>query len=340
MTTIESLKCFRLEGKSVQASSLHLGALLTLPDGLNFEKPIYVSAVTMTSIASRLAGTITIELTDKAITISDSTSSFKLPLMVSDGFPSFPECTAKYAKAPFIYQAIKAASSFTTETASSPVYSGVRIRDNEIIATDHKVLTVTQLGASTKLDAVVGVSMAEHFGADENAEVAVDQNRVFVRSSAGVIFGNTLEGKFLDPETFTRKWKFPLTFVVKRDDLKIALPKINIIGRDKDVTWAICVISNEKMHMETTRFASHVSVDIPVQGKGEARFRINTQMVDKWFQHTKDDEIKMHCEEGLVEKTPIKFEGKVTDTEALFTAYIMPMLFEVPGGLASARPEE
>ena len=344
MTTMDALKCFRFVDNTVQASSMHLGALLTLPGELRFDKPVFVNAEYFTSISKRLVGEVTISVIEKTMKmkISDATSSFTVPLIDPENFPSFPTCKTKYLKAPFIHPAVNAVKEFVMDPMSSRIEAGVHIADNVVVSTDHKVMAIAQIGTSTKIDDVLGPNIVGNFWDDLDSEMAIDENLVFVKSKDGVIFGNTMEGKFLDHTTFTRQWKFPLTSTIKLEALKKELPKLNVIGKEKDITWALCALSKGMLKMETTSLGGYVSVEIPVQGGGEARFRLNVQLVSKWMQNVHSEDIKMSCGEGLVQDTPIKFEGTIADDKTdvcVLTAYIMPMVYEVPKGIPSGSEE-
>ena len=344
MTTMEALKYFEFSGTTVQASSMHLGALLSLPEGLNFETRTHVGAETFASIAKKLSGEITITLTEKTMKISDATSSFKLALLSPEQFPTFPTCKAKYVKAPFVHPAVDAVKEFTMDPTNTRIETGVCLSDDVAVATDGKVLAIAKLGANTKFNDVLGPNVIGNFWNELDSEIATDGGLVFVKSKSGVIFGNTMEGKFINHTSFTNQWKFPVVASLKLEDLRKELPKIGIIGKDKlnDITSAICTLQKKVLKMETTNSSGYVSVEIPVQCNGESKFRINVQLLDKWMHKIHSEEAKMSCASGIIGEsghplsdTPIRFEGITADDAndvSVFTAYIMPMTLDVGRG--------
>jgi len=334
MTPMDILKCFRFSGKTIQASSLNLGTMLHLPDGIDFPNEVCVGAATIASVASKLSETAIVSITDKALMLKDKTSSFKLPIMKSDQYPDFPECKAEFVKAPMLHHAVKAVSPFTMDPLSGKVFSGVRLVDDIVVATDYKCLAIATIGASTGITDTLSPGLVEHFRDDLDAELAIQAGRAFIKSSAGITYGSTLEGEFVDHNSFLKQWKYTNKFMVKREDLAQVFPKVTIMCQDRDVRWAFCSIKSNKLTIEVTSDLGNAVIEVPALGKGEARFRINVQMIERWFKSVKEEDLSIECSNGVIQGTPVKFEGrtKVKDGQELTCiAHIMPMTINVPG---------
>ena len=105
MTINESMKTFRFNGKTVQASGHTMGCLASLPEGLDFESPVCIDAKTTASLVQIMRDEVEIEVAEnRAVRFTDKNASFRVPVLVIDELPQFPECSEQFVKAPYIHQ--------------------------------------------------------------------------------------------------------------------------------------------------------------------------------------------------------------------------------------------
>ena len=333
MTPNESMKDFRLSGRTVQASGYSLGCLAVLPGGLDFEKPICIDAKMATSVINILKDDVEIEVAEKrSVRFTDRNSSFNVPVVITENMHPFPECTSLFVKAPYLHQAMEAVSPFTMDPASGKVYSGVRLWNDQVIATNYKVLAVAPIGAKTGLDAVLGPNLVEQFEKSHvGSEIAIDHNRAFIKSESDTFFGSLMEEFFLDHTTFVSRWKFANKFVIKHESPKEAIPKLSLVGRDKDMTSVRFKCGDGKFIMSARNATSDVVVDIPAETTGSCAFRLNIQLVAKWFRSITGLTFTMSYTNGEQDNDPIRFEGSMKmpdDKDTTLTAYVIPMSLE------------
>jgi len=333
MTPNASMKDFRLSGRTVQASGYSLGCLAVLPGGLNFDKPVCIDAKMATSVVNILKDDIEIEVAEKrSVRFTDRNSSFNVPVVITENMQPFPECAATFVRAPYLHQAMEAVSPFTMDPSSGKVYSGVRLWNDHVIATNYKVLAVAPVGSETGLDAVLGPSLIEQFEKHHvGSEIAVDHSRAFIKSESDTFFGSLMEEFFLDHTTFVKRWNFCKKFVVKHESLKEVLPKLSLVGRDKDMTSVRFKCGDGRILMSARNATSDVVVDVPAETIGTCEFRLNIQLVAKWFRSITGLTFEISYTNGEQDNDPIRFEGTMKmpdDKDVMLTAYVIPMNLE------------
>jgi DNA polymerase III sliding clamp (beta) subunit (PCNA family) len=313
-----------------------MGCLASLPEGLDFESPVCIDAKTTASLVQIMRDEVEIEVAEnRAVRFTDKNASFRVPVLVIDELPQFPECSEQFVKAPYIHQAIKAVSPFVMDPLSAKVYAGIRLLDDNVIATNYKVLAIAPIGASTKLDAILGPNLIEQFERHHvDSQIAIDQNRAFVKSNSEIFFGALSEGVFLDHTSYMNRWKFINEFVIKHESLKDALPKLSIIGREEDMTATHFKCGDGKVIMSARGTFGEVVVTLPAETTGSAEFKLNTQLVAKWFRPIDGLTFTMAFTDGAVDNDPIRFKGDMQMPDGQIqplTAYVVPMVDEAKG---------
>lgn len=327
ITIQEVLKCFKFEGKKVQACSMESGVLYDLPGDLKFDKPVCVNGSRLASIVQNLSGDVVIDLTEKSMKIRDKSSSFLIPQFQGGTMPQFPVMPGKMVKAPRLLHAMKAVSPFTTEEHASKAFSGIHIMEHEAIATDNHCIAIAEFGDKTGLDVVVPKEAIKFLGVAE--EVGSDASRVFFRSPGCEAYSGLIEAKFIDHRTHLPRWKPSVEHTVDRSAFQDMIPKLNAVARLEEFTKAKFEFKKDgRLVVKTALEGNSVSVEISVDTKTNASFEINVQLLDKWIKTVKGDKITVGTDEGPIGKKPVMFRGSITpdgQDPQVYTNYIMPM---------------
>lgn len=328
-------KCFRFEGRFVEAADHDLAAKLDLPEGLDFKEPALVDGNDLQAMAAKLKGRATIEVVDKAMRIGDESGKFRVSVLAVGGFPVFPRLPEKWVPVPMISQAVKAVYPFAGKPESTQIYASVLVDDEQVVATDFSHgLGVARLPAKTGLRALMSLKLAGMLSDEEETELAGDERRLFVRSKAGVIHGPTVEGKYTDYRRILAGYHTPLKFVLKHADFKDAMAKISVMAKDGDITLAKFRAGDGKLVMECTREADHAAVELEARGEGRGEFFLNLQWIMAWFRATKCDDVTMSCDSG--QTRVVRFDGHVNLPDgrnievSVFVAPMIPPAQEKP----------
>ncbi|MEN6550158.1 MAG: hypothetical protein ABFE07_29290 [Armatimonadia bacterium] len=330
-----ALKCFRFEGRFVEAADYDLAAKLNLPEGLDFKAPVLVPGAECQAIVAKLSGRVTVEADEKAVRIADGGSKFRLATMASGGFPAFPAEPAKYAPAPLVCQAVKAVKAFAGDPKRTQIYAGVRIDDDQVIAGDEKfrALCVARMPAQTGIQAIVGMSFANLFATSaEDTELGCDGRRLFLRSADGVVCGPTIEGRYADYRKATAGYQLPDVFTFKHQDLKEAIEKIVVLAKDDPteetgITRAIFTFGEGRMTLASSVGAHEARAELAAQGSGSGCLHLNVALISNWVRSAKCDSVTMSC--NIRSPRVIRFTGQaeLSDGRAMdLTVYVCPMI--------------
>lgn len=324
-----ALGCFRFSGQHVEAADFDLACRLNLPPGLDFKEPVLVPGIDMQSICGNLQEMATLEPSEKSLLIADGSSKFRLATMSSGNFPAFPEEPKTYTNIPLLCQAVKSVLVFAGDPKETQVYASVRVDDDQVIAADarFKASGIASLGTKTGVDALLGLRFAELMASEEDTEIATTENRAFMRSKSGVMYGPTVEGKYVEYRRVLAKCNLPQTFVMSHPDFKAAIAKISSVARDGDSTKVRFTIKDKRMILESNRGADKATVELPVEGDGHSEFILNWQLVASWFRSTKCDKVSMSCDSSQVRVVRLEGDSNLADGRTIhLTAYVCPIM--------------
>lgn len=327
--TNPAFKCFRFEGRFVEAADFDLSCRLHLPEGLEFKEPVLVPGAEFQAIAAKLSERVTITVDTKAVKLSDGSSKFLLATMASGGFPAFPREPEKYVSAPLICQAVKAVKAFAGDPKRSQIYASVRIDDDLVVSGDEKfrALCVAQLPTKTGITAIMGLGFAGLFSEEEETELGTDGRRMFLRSKAGVMCGPTVEGRYADYRKATASYPLPQCFIFKHKDLKEAVDKIAVLAKDGDITLAKFQAGGGRLVLEASMGVNHAVAEVATEGDGKGEFYLNLQLVSSWIRSAKCDRVSMYCDTGQPRVVKFSGDAELPDGRTLgLTVFVCPMI--------------